>query len=244
MQIAVAKTILEEIKPFRDLFLKENYFQFVYNKCHGAGWADVYRFTVDGAPAGYGSIWGKDKREDRDAIFEFYLLPPYRKLANAVFEEFCILSDAKFIECQTNDESLANILYEFTKNINAEAILFEDNRQTDLTIDGVSFQKKDEEYILETDGEIAATGGFVYNYNFPFIDMYYEVKEKFRRRGLATLFVQELKKEAYRMNRVPSARCNIHNFPSKATLLKAGLKVCGFIVTGEIKERITLPKQQ
>jgi hypothetical protein len=40
--------------------------------------------------------------------------------------------------------------------------------------------------------------------------------------------------EAYRLKRVPAARCNIKNNASKATLLKAGMKVCGYILTGEL----------
>jgi RimJ/RimL family protein N-acetyltransferase len=44
-----------------------------------------------------------------------------------------------------------------------------------------------------------------------------------------------LKKEIYRMGRVPAARCNISNRASKATLLKAGFTPCGFRLKGTIK---------
>src|ERR1700754_2468597 len=89
-------------------------------------------------------------------------------------------------------------------------------------------------YSIQKDGEIMATGGYVWNYNFPYIDMYYEVKENFRKQGYGTLMVQELKKEAYRLGRVPAARCSVNNQASKATLLKAGMRVCGYIITGEL----------
>ncbi len=36
------------------------------------------------------------------------------------------------------------------------------------------------------------------------------------------------------MGRVPAARCNIKNINSKSTLLKAGMKVCGYILQGEL----------
>ncbi|MES1219062.1 MAG: GNAT family protein, partial [Bacteroidota bacterium] len=62
------------------------------------------------------------------------------------------------------------------------------------------------------------------------------VNEKYRQRGFGTFIVQELKKEAYLMGRVPAARCNINNTISKATLLKAGFKVCGNRLIGEVKQ--------
>jgi hypothetical protein len=240
MDLKVTKTSLAEIQHLRDLFLQENTFQFVYNKCHGAGWADTYLFTLDEATVGYGSVWGKDKREDRDTIFEFYLLKPFRKFANNIYAEFHKVSGASFIECQTNEVLLTGVLLECAKNINSEAILFEDNFQTEFTIPDTVFkeiadQDGNSEYILERKGEIVATGGYVWNYNFPYIDMYYEVKEECRQKGFGSLITQELKKEAYRMKRVPAARCNIKNNASKATLLKAGMKVCGYILIGELR---------
>jgi len=135
--------------------------------------------------------------------------------------------------------------YEYARNINAEAILFEDHYTTDLKIPGAIFRrnKPDDdlsydpgEYVLELNDAIVATGGFVRNYNLPYIDMFMEVKEDLRRRGLGSYVVQELKKEAYLKGRVPAARCNVDNKASKATLLKAGLKVCGCILIGEIKK--------
>ena len=88
MEITIAKTGLAEITAFRNLFLQENNFQFIHNKCHDYGWADTYLFTIDGVKAGYGSVWGQNRREDRDTIFEFYLLKPYRKMAELVFSKF------------------------------------------------------------------------------------------------------------------------------------------------------------
>lgn len=74
------------------------------------------------------------------------------------------------------------------------------------------------------------------NYNFPYADIYMQVNEPFRRKGLGSFLVQELKAEAYRIGRVPAARCNIDNKISKATLLKAGFKICGFRLKGNIQK--------
>ncbi len=244
MQTHIKKCELEEIQPLRDLFLQEGNFQFIYNKCHNAGWADTYVFWQEDIKIGYGGVWGKDKREDRDAIFEFYLLPSFRKEAGLVFTAFQAAANASFVESQSNDVLLTSLLYEYGHNIFAERILFKDQLTTYLDIPGVYFRQRrptgqyDEggEYVLEKAGEVVATGGFVWNYNLPFIDMFYEVKESFRRQGLGSLMAQELKKAAYLQDRIPAARCDISNKASKATLLKAGMQVCGYILIGEIKK--------
>lgn len=245
MDLKIIKTGPSEIQGLRALFLQESNFQFICNKCHDYGWADTYLFTMDDSAIGYGSIWGTDKREDRDTIFEFYLTRPFRKLADLIFPRFHALSRATMIEAQTNDLLLSAMLYEYSGNINVEAILFEDSHETDHTIPGVVFRKRkdnddmggdDSEYVLEQNRMIVASGGLILNYNFPYADIYMQVREPFRRQGMGSLVVQELKKEAYRLGRVPAARCNISNPVSKATLLKAGLRVCGFRLKGNIKK--------
>ena len=69
----------------------------------------------------------------------------------------------------------------------------------------------------------------------PFADLYMEVQEAYRRKGLGSLLIQELKRECYLTGRVPAARCNIENTASKSTLLKAGLKIAGFMLLGIAK---------
>jgi len=244
MQIQIVKAGSEDIKDFRKLFLHENIFQFVCDKCHYYGWADTYIFFHNNIQIGYGAVWGTDKREERDTIFEYYVLPPYRKYNSSIFHQFISASGTSLIECQSNDRLLSSMLYEFAKNINAEAILFEEHIQTNLQIAGVQFGRKATDdnnpvhfggYHLMQNGELAAEGGFLTNYNFPYADIYMDVKENCRQQGLGSLIVQELKKEIYRIGRVPAARCGISNNASKATLIKAGLRPCGFRLKGEIK---------
>ena len=111
MEIKATRVELEEIQTYRISFLHENNFQFIYNKCHDYGWADNYLFLIDGTEVGYGAVWGQSKREDRDAIFEFYLIKPFRKFSNLIFKEFFLTSGATFIECQSNDLLLSSMLY-------------------------------------------------------------------------------------------------------------------------------------
>jgi RimJ/RimL family protein N-acetyltransferase len=245
MKVRVTKTELKEVESLREMFLQENNLQFVHNKCHQYGWADIYIFHIDDIVAGYGSVWGTDKREDRDAVFEFYTKLPFRKFADSIFMEFSEVSKAIYIQCQTNEKELPAMLYRYCKNINAEAILFEDHYSTSFFSHDVIFSRKLIEqsstsdmggFMLEQDGEVVATGGLMLNYNFPYADIYMEVKEDFRQKGYGTLIVQELKRVAYEANRIPSARCNINNQVSKSTLTKAGFRNCGFLVKGEIKK--------
>ncbi|HEX5153746.1 MAG TPA: GNAT family N-acetyltransferase [Parafilimonas sp.] len=242
METCINKVNSPQVQSLRDLFLHENNFQFVHNKCHLYGWADVYAFVIDNITVGYGAVWGNTKREIKDSVFEFYIIKPYRKFINHLFAKLIEASGAAFINCQTNGILLSDLLYEYTENINAEAILFEDSFQTNLSMPHVSFEKNTAEnnnpndcaYILKLHDEIVATGGLMLNYNLPYADVYYEVKESHRRKGFGSFIVQELKKAAYIMHRVPAARCNIKNGISKAALLKAGFTICGHIVSGTI----------
>ena len=244
MEIKVISAGLKDIEALRILFLQEGHFQFVHNKCHLYGWADCYACLANGRQVGYGSVWGQGKREDRDAIFEFYIIQPYRKLADAFFTQLHAVSGAAYVECQSNEPLLFSMLYQYAQNINAEAILFEDHFRTDYSIPGVIFQQKtaevqdrsdDRAYVLRQNNEVVASGGLMLNYNMPYADIYYEVNENYRQKGLGTLMVQELKKAAYEMGRVPAARCNIKNIISKYTLLKAGFTVCGCLLKGTIR---------
>lgn len=247
MKFNVRKTELPAILPFRQLFLQECNFQIRYNACHERGWTDSYLLTSGETAVGYGAIKGEEVA-DRDTIFEFYLIPPFRKYAGEFFLELIAASGARFIECQSNDFLLTSMLYEFAQNINSEVVLFADQAVTAHTIPGVVFRRRTEndmifehklepagEYVLEWHGEIVATGGFMLHYNMPFADLYMEVKESFRRKGLGSFILQELKQACYLAGRVPAARCNIQNKASRAALLKAGLRVCGFMLKGKIK---------
>ncbi len=247
MKFKAHKTELKTILPLRHLFLQETNFQIRYNACHERGWTDSYLLTSDEVEIGYGSINGQEIA-DRDTVFEFYLIPPFRKYSSLVLPELIAASGAIFIECQSNDLLLTSMLYEFAQNINSDVVLFEDHAVTEHTIPAVIFRRRKEndsifehqvepvgEYVLEQEGEVVATGSYFLHYNMPFADLYMEVKENFRRRGFGSFILQELKKACYLAGRVPAARCNIRNKASRAALLKAGLKICGLMLKGDIK---------
>jgi GNAT superfamily N-acetyltransferase len=248
MDLKINKVSLKDVLPLRKLFLQENNFQIRYDACHARGWTDSYLITIDDADVGYGSIKGREDLSLRDAIFEFYLTPKSRKYSNSAFEMLIKSSGVKRIECQSNEYLLSSMLFEFSGQVSSDVILFEDDQFAFLNIPGAIFRKKtigdqsfdhksepDGDYVIETEGEIVATGGFLLHYNFPFADLYMEVREDQRKKGYGSLMIQELRKACFDAGRVPAARCNITNKASKATLIKGGLRIAGYMLTGEIK---------
>jgi GNAT superfamily N-acetyltransferase len=249
MTLDVAKTNLEEILYLRDLFLQENNFQIRYNCRHERGWSDSYLIIYDQEKIGYGSIAGYENIGDRDAVFEFYIIPPFRNLSSLAFLKLLQAAKPVFIECQSNDVLLTAMLYEYGQDVTANTILLAEHHNTSIEIDKVLFRKRNDgdivfdhkaepvgSYVLELNNVIVATGGFLLHYNMPFADLYMEVKENFRRKGLGSFLIQELKKQCYLSGRVPAARTGMDNVASKATLIKAGLKVAGFILSGAVKQ--------
>ena len=250
MEIRITKTALADIQPLRELFLKENQFQIRYDSCHTRGWSDSYLIFDANEPIGYGSVKGKEDLAHRDTVFEFYLLPPFRNTCGDIFQKLAIISKAKYVETQSNEFLLTSMLFEYTENIYSDVILFEDASETTFELPDLTFRKKNPEndrhwnrnselgqFVLDKAGEIVGTGGFLTHYNFPFADLYMEVKQEFRGKGFGSYILQELKKECYKSGRIPAARCNISNPASKATLLKSGMKVCGYMLSGKIKAR-------
>lgn len=248
MKLQACKKDLHEILPLRKLFLQENNFQIRYNACHERGWSDSYLLMQEGVAIGYGAIKGQEI-SGRDTVFEFYVTPPFRKTSRLLFAELIAVSRAGFIECQSNDAQLAAMLFEFAENINAEAVLFEDHCVTQHQVPGAVFRPRREndlvfehkiepagEYVMEWKGEIVATGGFMLHYNMPFADLYMEVNARHWQQGLGSFLVQELKKACYAAGRVPAARCPVQNAASRSTLLKAGMRIAGYMLKGEVKK--------
>ncbi len=251
LTITAARADLRDILPLREIFLQENNFQIRYDACHARGWTDSYLLRIEDSVVGYGAIKGQES-DSRDTVFEYFVVPPFRKNASAIFRQLLAASGAEYIECQSNDLLFSSMLFEFSTSVKSEVVLFEDHAVTDHTLPGAVFRTRSEkdlifehgtepvgDYVIETNGEVVATGGFLCHYNPPFADLYMEVREDCRGRGIGSFLLQELKKQCYLSGRVPAARCSIQNLASRATLLKAGLRVCGFMLLGPIaKERL------
>lgn len=245
--IRVEKVGLSAILPFRAFFLAVANRQIRYNACHERGWTDSYLLAVDGKHIGYGSIKGREV-PDRDTVFEFFVLPQFRSQASDFFRQLLTTARPKWIKCQSNDRLLMDMLFEFAHNISADVVLFEEHSVTNLAAPGVLVHRRRDtdaifphtvepvgDYVAELNGEIVATGGFLLHYNHPFADLYMEVREDCRRRGIGSFLLQEVKRECALADRVPAARTSIVNLASRACLTRAGLRPCGFMLTGEVR---------
>ena len=243
----VIKTSLSDILSLREKYLQQMNCQIRYNACHERQWSDSYLFTIDGKAVGYGSIKGLDELADRDTIFEFYLLPQFQKFAHHFFRLLIQASNPTYAECQTNDEYWSSLFFESTYNIKASYILFGQGLPTQLKMENVLFRKRKKEddvfglkesdagdYVLEDEGKIVATGGFLTHYNRPFADLYMEVDKAHFRKGYGSYIIQELVKASYNAGRVPAARCRVNHIASKATLIKGGLTVVAYLLQGSI----------
>jgi GNAT superfamily N-acetyltransferase len=148
---------------------------------------------------------------------------------------------------QSNDALGAVMLHTFASDVVSKAILFHDKLRTSHEPPGAVFRAPTASEapdapaaqlpwrgVIEVDGQVAATGGILFHYNRPFGDIYMDVAEPFRRRGLGSFLVQELKRVCYEGGHVPAARCGVDNVASRRTLQKAGFVPCGHILQGPV----------
>lgn len=248
MCIDVSLVSSDETEALRELHRHEMNCQIVLDSWHGRGWTDSYLLRLDGRVVGYGLVGGV-RAESKEIVTEFYVLPGVRGRALPLFRRFAEVSRARSVEVQTNDKLLTLMLYDCAENIESNVILFHDALTTNLVVPDVIFRKvseadreeilgrkldADAEWMLEVSGKVAATGGLLFHYNVPYGDIFMGVAEPLRRRGYGSYLIQELKRTAYEMGKVPAARCNATNVGSRASLQKAGMLPCARVLTGVV----------
>ena len=239
----------EETLTLRDLYRKEMDCQIIHDSWHGRSWTDSYLLRLDGRIVGYGLVGGI-RDQPRETVTEFYVLPAHRGRALTLFRRFVEASRARLIEVQSNDILATLMLYDCAERIESNVVLFHDAITTSHVVPGAIFREStegdkeriadqkldtDARWLIEADGAIAATGGLLFHYNVPYGDIYMATAEPLRRRGYGSYLIQELKRVAYEMGKVPAARCNVTNAASRATLQKAGMLPCARVLTGVLK---------
>ena len=238
MEFFAHPVCVQEISPWRDLYRQEMNCQIVHDSMHAReGWTQPYFLAVNGAPAGYGSVLIGGPWTGTRTAFEFYVTPNQRSRAFDLFDCFLAASSATAMEIQTNDPLITVMLHTRARNIRSEKIVFEDKLTTAHSVAGVILRYREApegDWVMESDGETVANGGILYHYNRPYGDIYMEVAEPFRRRGLGCYLVQELKRICYERGSIPCARCNTDNMASRKTLQKAGFVPCAHILTGKL----------
>lgn len=222
--------------------------QIVHDSWHARGFTQSYLLRVADEAVGYGSVGGSPG-EPKTIIKEFFLLHRHRDIALPLFKLLVSIRGARTIEAQTNDLLLSLMLYDHAVDLTSDTILFSDAMTTNLDLPGVKLRPLTDddratifnhtiepvgEWGLESDHRIVATGGLFFHYNPPYGDIYMEVEEAFRRRGLGSYLVQELKRICHASGHLPGARCNKDNVGSRSALQRAGMFPCARIVRGRI----------
>lgn len=248
MKIQVRQVEYQDVESLRELYRQEANCQIRYDSMLSRGLADPYLILSDGRVAGYGGVLNK---YDKGHLVEFYTLPHLRSQALPMFRELLAASQATHIAAQTNIPLLLTLLYDCAENITDTSILFHDAFGTALVCPNAVFKHTTPEdageifghhaepvgdWVVAEDGAVVATGGFLCHYNPPYGDIYMEVTEPARRRGIGSYLVQELKKVCYGAGKKPAARCDPGNIASRRTLEKAGFLPCARVLVGAVRD--------
>jgi GNAT superfamily N-acetyltransferase len=248
VEVSAVETRLEHIRNWRDMYRLEMSCQIVHDSIHDRpGWTREYCVGLAGTPVGYGSVAVDGPWVGKPTVYEFYVVPNHRLCMFDLFHALLSASRAVSIEVQSNDTLATVMLHTFARDVTSESILFHDKQLTSYRPAGATFREptaseapevhaEDRKWrgVIDVAGQVAATGGILFHYNRPFGDIYMDVAEPFRRRGLGSFIVQELKRVCYDGGHVPAARCNPTNVASRRTLQKAGFVPCGHILTGSV----------
>lgn len=248
MAATAQRVELEEIQGMRDMYRHEMNCQIIHDSIHTRpGWTHEYMLTEGDEQVGYGSIAVAGPWQENPSVYEFFVLPLYRLHLFDLFIALLKSSGAMMIETQSNDPLLTAMLHTFAPTVSSEAILFHDKLTTAHVLPGSLFRKAAPEdatqiaqqeldsaasWVVAFGNSVAAAGDILFHYNRPYGDIYMKVAEPFRRRGIGTYLVQELKRICYESGSVPAARCNPKNVGSRQTLQRAGLVPCGHILKG------------
>jgi len=250
MQVHVALTVAPVGLSLRSRYRQEMNCQIVKDSIHTRpGWAMTYALGLDDALVGFGTVAIAGPWTGKPTILEFYVLPDHRARAFDLFEALLEASGARLMEIQSSDALPAVMLHTYARDIMSEAIVFRDGFTTALPANGAVLQPLTSdaevrasmaeraggpEFLLHVDGKPAGKGGILFHYNPPYGDVYMEIEEPFRGRGLGAYLVQELKRQAYDIGAIPAARCNRDNRASRKTLQKAGFIPYAHILSAAI----------
>lgn len=241
----------EDILPLRTRHREEMNCQIVHDSIHRRpGWTLSYLLELDGAPVGFGSVAIAGPWKNKPTVFEFYVLPQYRTQSFGLFEALLSAGGARFFEAQTNDTLITVMVHAYGSDVVSEKIVFCDSATTrsappgavlrpvtsrEEILEAIEQRQGGGEWLLELDGTAVGKGGILFHYNRPYGDIYMEINERFRKRGLGSYLVQELKRECYELGAVPAARCSPSNVASRRTLLRAGFVPFAHMLNGSIR---------
>lgn len=246
-EVSVRRVDAADVQALKDRNRAEAGCQIVRDSILARRLADAYLIELCPRPGdaeeprravGYAGVWN---RYSPGRIMELYLLPEVRDRADELLEALVAASGATAVEAQTNLPQPLAMLERYATDVGEEKILFADGAPTQIEQPGVRFRRRrpdDEgpegEWVLAERGRVVAAGGALRHYNPPYCDVYMEVAEAERRRGLGSYLVQELRRMSRAEGLIPAARCDPANEASRRALLRGGFVECGRIVVGSL----------
>jgi GNAT superfamily N-acetyltransferase len=241
----------DAVAALRERYCAEMRCQVIFFQIHArAGWTEQFALRAAGELVGFGTKAIAGPWRERPALIEFYVLPEYRSHVFRLFEALLAQAGARHVETQSNGTLLAHMLLAGSRDVVSESILFEHKFTTDLPANGATLRQVTPgveiqraiqrrsgggEWQLVLDGAPVGKGGILFHYNRPYGDIYMEITEQSRQRGLGSYLVQELIRACRALGAIAAARCNPGNTASRYTLQKAGFVPCGHLLTGSIE---------
>src|SRR5262245_21234660 len=182
-ELSIVPGRFSDVEQLRPLFLQEINAQVRYDAAHtrrGAAW---YLIRQDRRNVGYGAL--KDLQDGPGTIFEFYLVPAVRHDAIVTLRALVRLSKANALECQTNDLFYTSLVRQLSDDLTCVTVLFAAGQSNGLQAPGAVYRprrRKDHvfehtaepfgDFVVDLDGAVVATGGFLLHYNPPFADLF------------------------------------------------------------------------
>ncbi|MBS1705986.1 MAG: GNAT family N-acetyltransferase [Armatimonadetes bacterium] len=224
--------------------------------CESAG-CQIVRFTnlprglaypvgveCDGDLIAYAAIRTYD---DEEALVEFFVEKPYEGSADEIGRLILQETGAPWVEAQTNLPLLHSLFKAVSTTEILGPTLFKNGGPVNLNLPGATYRRKSStdrifphesepegDWVIEADGQVVATGGYLTHYNPPYADLYMEVAPEFRQLGFGSFLVGKLRETCLEAGLIPAARCNADNEASRRCLLKAGMSICGQLVSGSV----------
>lgn len=247
---SIAAAAAPDLALLREQFRRQTPGQIVHDSLHGrSGWTESFLLRRNDDTIGYGSVAVDGPWRGTRTVFEFHLASEALDQAEFWFADFLRDGRATHFEIQTEPPLLRKLATPRAQAWTTDRIVFRDAGVTALRPpSGAVFRRVRTgeavfphqaepvgDWVVELAGEVVATGGWLSHYNPPHRDLYLEVAEAHRRRGIGSWLLQELKQACREDGGVACARCHPDNLASRACLARAGFEPWCEIVTSPVK---------
>lgn len=192
--------------------------------------------------------------DSKKTLVQFYTFPEYFIHAAEIFEYIIENNIVEGAAVSTKEAEFLSLCLDYQKNISTDCYLFTDNKKITYELANfkdVSFKlarsndidtiktkcdpafegyyedliKNNQLFVLYSGDILLGIGEFrIFKSNEHYGDIGMIVVEEYRKKGIGTYIITQLKEHCYRNNLKPMACCNIKNIGSKKVLEK-----CGFI---------------